>query len=81
MNYIIINTKTLQCLCQTKPIDFRCEEYWDDTRFNPYLGRYPMGSAWSTSDLSRAQEKCRIYPNCEVAKYDPCANQIWRMAV
>lgn len=78
MEFIIINTKTLQCLCQTKPIDFRCEEYWGDTRFNPFLGRQPMGIAWSTSDLSRAQDRCRRYPNCEVAAYDPCMNQIRR---
>lgn len=81
MSYIIINKKSLKCLCQTKPVDFRCYEYWDDTKFNPFLGRYPMGTAWSTENLDRARAKCARYVDCEVAVYNPCMNQITKLAV
>ena len=78
MAYIIINTKTLECLCQTKPMDFKCHDYWADTRFNPYCGRYPMGTARVFDTIYRASMECAKHSNCEVARYNPCMNQINR---
>lgn len=80
MQYIIINVKTLECLCQTKPINFKCWDYWADTVYNPYTGRCPVGSARVFSSLKRAKEVCELYKDCEVAEYDCCMNQIHRLS-
>ena len=81
MNYIVFNTKTRECLCQSIPVDFRCYEYWMDTIYTSYTGRQPIGTPWSTNDIERAKAKCTQHPNCEVAVWDACMNQIRRMAV
>jgi hypothetical protein len=79
MAYIVINTKTLQCLCQSVPVDFRCYDYWEDTRFSPWQGRFPLGNVRSFDSIYRASMECSKHTNCEVARYHPCMNRIERL--
>lgn len=79
MAYIIMNTKTLQCLCQTTPVNYRCRDYWADTNFNPWVGRHPMGCARTFDNIYRASMECAKHTNCVVARYNPCMNQISRL--
>ena len=79
MAYIIINEKNLQCLCQTVPENFRCYDYWEDTRFSPWQGRFPLGNVRTFDNIFRASMECAKHSNCVVARYNPCMNQITRL--
>lgn len=79
MKYIILNPENLQILYQTKPKNFKITTYWDNTKFNPYTGRNPIGIPYTFQTKEKALKELTKYPGCILAKYIPILNQIHKL--
>jgi hypothetical protein len=77
--YCLIDPKTLQVLCETKPHNHRCYEYLAETIFNPFTGRNPIGSIKVYDTMEQANTEQKRHPKMIIAGYNTSLNHIYKI--